>query len=126
MNRKISQQIAFTLFRIFGLLVVVILFSILGFIVVNGIQVINWEFLTTAPKDGMTAGGIFPAIVGTFYLIVGSLLIAFPLGVMSAVYTNEYAGRGWIVKIIRMMTNNLAGIPSIVFGLFGMALFVNK
>ncbi|MDD2983412.1 MAG: phosphate ABC transporter permease PstA [Crocinitomicaceae bacterium] len=126
MNRKISQQIAFTLFRIFGLLVVVILFSILGFIVVNGIQVINWEFLTTAPKDGMTTGGIFPAIVGTFYLIVGSLLIAFPLGVMSAVYTNEYAGRGWIVKIIRMMTNNLAGIPSIVFGLFGMALFVNK
>lgn len=126
MNRKISQQIAFTLFRIFGLLVVVILFSILGFIVVNGIQVINWEFLTTAPKDGMTSGGIFPAIVGTFYLIIGSLLIAFPLGVMSAVYTNEYAGRGWIVKIIRMMTNNLAGIPSIVFGLFGMALFVNK
>lgn len=126
MNRKISQQIAFTLFRIFGLLVVVILFSILGFIVVNGIQVINWEFLTTAPKDGMTAGGIFPAIVGTFYLIVGSLLIAFPLGVMSAIYTNEYAGRGWIVKVIRMMTNNLAGIPSIVFGLFGMALFVNK
>ncbi len=126
MNRKISQQIAFTLFRIFGLLVVVILFSILGFIVFNGIQVINWEFLTTAPKDGMTAGGIFPAIVGTFYLIVGSLLIAFPLGVMSAIYTNEYAGRGWIVKVIRMMTNNLAGIPSIVFGLFGMALFVNK
>lgn len=126
MNRKISQQIAFTLFRIFGLLVVIILFSILGFIVVNGIQVINWEFLTTAPKDGMTSGGIFPAIVGTFYLIIGSLLIAFPLGVMSAVYTNEYAGRGWIVKIIRMMTNNLAGIPSIVFGLFGMALFVNK
>lgn len=126
MNRKISQNIAFTLFRIFGLLVVIILFSILGFIVVNGIQVINWEFLTSYPEEGMTSGGIFPAIVGTFYLIVGSLLIAFPLGVMSAIYTNEYAGKGWIVKVIRMMTNNLAGIPSIVFGLFGMALFVNK
>lgn len=126
MNKRIKQQIAFALFKVFGLLVVAILFSILGFIVVNGIQVINWDFLTTAPTDGMTSGGIFPAIIGTVYLIIGSLLFAVPLGVMSAIYTNEYAGKGWIVRFIRMMTNNLAGIPSIVFGLFGMALFVNK
>src|SRR5690554_5099062 len=126
MNKRIKQQIAFALFKVFGLMVVAILFSILGFIVVNGIQVINWGFLTTAPTDGMTSGGIFPAIVGTVYLIIGSLLFAVPLGVMSAIYTNEYAGKGWIVRFIRMMTNNLAGIPSIVFGLFGMALFVNK
>lgn len=126
MNKKISQRIAFSLFKIFGLLVVGILFSILGFIIFNGIRVVNWEFLTTFPKEGMTSGGIFPAIVGTFYLIVGSLLFAFPLGVMSAIYTSEYAGNGWVVRFIRMMTNNLASIPSIVFGLFGMSLFVNK
>lgn len=125
-NKKLSQQIAFATFKLFGLLVAGVLFSILGFIVVNGMKVINWQFLTTFPKEGMTSGGIFPAIVGTFYLIIGSLLFAFPLGVMSAVYTQEYAGNNWVVRIIRMMTNNLASIPSIVFGLFGMSLFVNK
>lgn len=126
MSKKISQQIAFFIFRGFGLLVIGILFSILGFIIFNGVKVINWEFLTSFPEDGMTSGGILPAIIGTFCLIIGSLVFAFPLGVMSAIYTNEYAGKGWIVRFIRMMTNNLASIPSIVFGLFGMALFVNK
>ena len=101
------------------------MFCILGFIIYKGIGVISWEFLTTAPKDGMTAGGIWPAIVGTFYLMIGSALFAFPVGVMSGIYMNEYAPKGWIVRFIRMMTNNLSGIPSIVFGLFGMALFVN-
>ncbi|MCO6495213.1 MAG: phosphate ABC transporter permease PstA [Bacteroidetes bacterium] len=126
MNKKIKQNIAFFVFRLFSLLIVGVLISILGFIAINGIQVIDWEFLTTAPKEGMTEGGIFPAIVGTFYLVVGSLIFAVPLGVMSAIYTVEYAGNGRIVRFIRMMTNNLASIPSIVFGLFGMALFVNK
>ncbi len=126
MNKKIKQQIAFWVFRLFSVLIVGILLSILGFIIFNGIQVINWEFLTTAPREGMTAGGIFPAIVGTFYLVIGSLIFAVPLGVMSAIYTIEYAGNGKVVRFIRMMTNNLASIPSIVFGLFGMALFVNK
>lgn len=126
MNKKISEFVAFSIFRLFGIIVVGILCSILGFIIYNGIKVINWEFLTTYPKEGMTSGGIFPAIVGTCYLIIGSMLFAFPLGVMSAIYTNEYGGQSWIVRLIRMMTNNLASIPSIVFGLFGMALFVNK
>ena len=125
MNKKLSEQIAFWLFRILGIMVVGILFWILGFIVYNGIGVISWEFLTTAPTEGMTSGGIFPAIVGTLCLVVGSMIVAFPLGVMSAIYTNEYAGNGWIVSFIRIMTNNLSSIPSIVFGLFGMALFVN-
>ncbi len=126
MNKKTSQKIAFLTFRILGIIVIAILFWILGFIVYNGIGVINWKFLTTEPTDGMTAGGIFPAIVGTLSLVAGSMIIAFPLGVMSAIYTQEYAGRGWIVRFIRVMTSNLASIPSIVFGLFGMALFVNK
>jgi phosphate ABC transporter, permease protein PstA len=125
-NRKhFSQSIAFGTFRFLSLMVAGILFAILGFIIYKGIGVINWEFLTTAPTDGMTAGGIWPAIVGTFYLMVGSALFAFPVGVMSGIYMNEYAPRGWVVRFIRVMTNNLSGIPSIVFGLFGMALFVN-
>ena len=125
LNKNTKQKIAFVVFRILGLLVVGILFWVLGFIIYNGIGVISWEFLTTAPSDGMTAGGIFPAIIGTLCLIAGSVLFAFPLGIMSAIYTNEYAGNGLVIKIIRVMTNNLSGIPSIVFGLFGMALFVN-
>ena len=125
MNKKTSQRIAFMIFRLLGIVVVAILFWILGFIVVNGIGVISWEFLTSAPTDGMTAGGIFPAIVGTLCLVLGSVIIAFPLGVMSAIYTTEYAGNGYVIRFIRVMTNNLGSIPSIIFGLFGMALFVN-
>lgn len=125
MNKRLSQRIAFIVFKALSYLVVGILIWILGFIVYNGISVISWEFLTTSPSEGMTAGGIFPAIMGTLYLVIGSMLFAFPLGVMSAIYTSEYAGTGWVVKFMRVMTNNLASIPSIVFGLFGMALFVN-
>lgn len=126
MDKQISQKIAFMLFRILGLFVVGILFWILGFLIYNGLSVISWEFLTTGPSDGMTKGGISPAIIGTLLLVVGSMLFAFPLGVMSAIYSIEYAGNNWFVKFTRIMTNNLASIPSIVFGLFGMVLFVNK
>ncbi|MDH6533790.1 phosphate ABC transporter permease PstA [Parabacteroides sp. 52] len=125
MNKRVKQKIAFTVFRILGLVVAGILLWILGFIIYNGIGVISWDFLTTAPAEGMTTGGIFPAIVGTLWLIAGSVVFAFPIGVMSAIYMNEYAGNGWVVRFIRIMTNNLGSIPSIVFGLFGMALFVN-
>ncbi len=125
MDKKTTQKIAFWTFRGLGLLVVGILCWILGFIVWNGAEAISWEFLTTAPAEGMTAGGIFPAIVGTLCLVAGSIVFAFPLGVMAGIYINEYAGNGWIVRLIRVMTNNLGSIPSIVFGLFGMALFVN-
>jgi phosphate transport system permease protein len=125
-GKRVSQTVMFFLFRLMSYVVVGILFSIIGFIVIKGIGVINWEFLTTAPEDGMTKGGIFPAIVGTFYLVVGSMLVAFPIGVMSGIYMSEYASNKHIKRIIRVMTNNLGGIPSIVFGLFGMALFVNR
>lgn len=88
-------------------------------------EALSWDFLTKAPEDGMTKGGIFPAIVGTLYLVIGSSLFSFPIGIMSGIYMNEYAKNGWIVKLIRIMTNNLSSVPSVVFGLFGMALFVN-
>lgn len=119
------QKIMFACFRMLSYGVALLLFFILGFILVKGIGVINWEFLTEAPTEGMTKGGIWPAIVGTFYLMIGSALFSFPIGVMSGIYMNEYAPQGKLVAFIRMMTNNLAGIPSIVFGLFGMAFFVN-
>src|SRR5699024_4844056 len=126
MNRKLSQFIAFSLFKLLGILVVGILFWILGFIIYNGIEVISWEIISSAPTDGMTAGGIFPAIVGTLALIVGSMLFAFPLGVMSAIYTSEYLAEGRIARLISIMTNNLGCVPSIVFGRVGMTLFVNE
>jgi len=125
-GKRIAQASMFSIFRLMSLIVVLILFSIIGFIVYRGIGAISWEFLTAEPTEGMTGGGIFPAIVGTFYLVIGSMLVAFPIGVMSGIYMNEYAKNNGLVKLIRIMTNNLGGIPSIVFGLFGMALFVNK
>lgn len=125
-SKKISEFIAFSLFRAISFMVVAILFVILAFIVVRGIKVINWEFLTSMPKEGMTGGGILPAIVGTFCLVIGSMLFAFPVGVLSGIYINEYLKDSWFKRFLRSMTNNLAGVPSIVFGLFGMALFVNK
>jgi phosphate transport system permease protein len=126
MSRKqLIQKIAFTSFGLISLLVVGILFSILGFIAYRGISVISWEFLTAMPEDGMTKGGIFPAIVGTASLVLGSMIFAFPIGILSGIYTSEYLKDSWFKRFIRVMTNNLSGIPSIVFGLFGMALFVN-
>lgn len=122
--KRRSQGIAFGIFRLLSLCIVLVLFAIVGFIIYKGIGVVDWQFITSAPTDGMTGGGIWPAIVGTFYLMVGSALFAFPVGVMSGIYMNEYAPKGKLVRFIRVMTNNLSGIPSIVFGLFGMALFV--
>lgn len=124
-RKRVTQTLVFGLFKALSAFIVLILFYILGFILIKGAGVISWDFLTEPPTDGMTSGGILPAIVGTFYLMVGSALFAFPVGVMSGIYMNEYAPKGRVVNFIRMMTNNLAGIPSIVFGLFGMAFFVN-
>lgn len=124
-RKRLTQDIIFLIFKMMSFFIVLILVGILSFIVYKGAGVINWEFLTTGPSDGMTKGGIFPAIVGTVYLMAGSALFAFPVGIMSGVYMSEYATNGKVIKFIRIMTNNLSGIPSVVFGLFGMALFVN-
>lgn len=123
--RRVEQNMVFWIFRLMALMVVMTLVWILGFLIIKGMGSISWEFLTSMPEDGMTKGGILPAIVGTLCLVAGSMIFAFPLGVMSGIYINEYAPNNWVVKFIRIMTNNLSSIPSIVFGLFGMALFVN-
>ena len=126
MDKLIKEKIAFWIFRLLSVFVIGILLWILGFIFIRGFSVLSWDFITKMPEDGMTKGGIYPAIVGTFTLIIGSMLFAFPIGVMAGIYMNEYVKDGRWKRFIKLMTNNLAGIPSIVFGLFGMALFVNK
>lgn len=96
---------------------------ILYFMVSRGWRAISWEFLTQAPRDSMTAGGIWPCIVGTICLCLMTILVALPIGISSAIYLNEYATQGKAVRLIRLGINNLAGVPSIVFGLFGLAFF---
>ncbi len=124
-KKRVIQKVAFSIFGAVSFLVVAMLFIILGFIIFKGIRVISWEFLTAMPDQGMTKGGIFPAIVGTACLMAGSMIFAFPVGVLSGIYINEFLKDSFFKRFVRMMTDNLAGIPSIVFGLFGMALFVN-
>jgi phosphate transport system permease protein len=123
-GRKSIQKIMFTLLRVAaainGLALVVIVF----FLVKNGWRAINWTFLTQAPTDSMTKGGILPCIVGTLCLSLGAIAVALPIGVASAIYLHEYARPGRIVRVIRLGINNLAGVPSVVFGLFGLAFFV--
>lgn len=125
MSKQLKEKIAFWIFRILSLCVLLILFWILEFIFSRGFHMLNWKFLTAMPEDGMTKGGIFPAIVGTLCLVAGSMIVAFPIGVMAGIYLNEYMRDSFFKRFIKLMTANLAGIPSIVFGLFGMALFVN-
>jgi phosphate transport system permease protein len=92
--------------------------------IINGSSAISWEFLTQAPSQAGKAGGIFPAIVGTFYLMLGTIIFALPVGVMAGIYLTEYARDNWLTRIINLAIVNLAGVPSIVYGLFGLGIFV--
>ncbi len=125
MDKKLVQKIVFAIFGFVTLLVSVISLGVVFYVVINGLPMISWQFLTDIPRNGMTEGGIFPAILGTLVLILGSSLFAFPIGILAGIYVHEYAKDNWFKQLTRLMTNNLAGVPSIVFGLFGMALFVN-
>ncbi|MCC5910427.1 MAG: phosphate ABC transporter permease PstA [Clostridiaceae bacterium] len=124
MNKQLKEKIAFSILTFTMLLVVVPTVLIIGFIVYKGIGTISWEFLTAMPRKGMTEGGIFPAIVGTLYLVLGTIAFALPLGIGSAIYLTEYATHGKLYKLIRLAILNLAGVPSVVYGLFGLGLFV--
>lgn len=120
----IMQATGFILVRSGTMIVIASLLAILGFIFIKGFSALSWEFLGEMPRNEMTAGGIFPAIAGTFYLMLGSSLLSIPVGVITAIYLTEYARSPKIVKIIRLGINNLAGVPSVIFGLFGLSLFV--
>jgi phosphate transport system permease protein len=123
-QRKIMQGILFGLFKFSAAINAVALLIIIYFLVSRGWTAINWTFLTQPPTDSMTKGGILPCIVGTLCLSLGAILVAFPIGVASAIYLHEYARPGRLLRLIRLGINNLAGVPSIVFGLFGLAFFV--
>jgi len=123
-RRKCTQEVWFGLFRGAVAINGLALFIIVGYMVYYGLPAISWDFLTGQPTEGGLAGGIFPCIVGTFYLSIGSMGLALPLGVAAAIYLHEYAMPGPFMRIIRLCINNLAGVPSVVFGLFGMAFFV--
>lgn len=122
--RYFKQNVFFTLVRASALIITLALGGIILYIFVNGISAISWEFITRPPTDAMTKGGIMPAILGTIYLTIGAIAIGLPLGVASAIYLTEYAKQGRIIRLIKVGINCLAGVPSVVFGLFGLGFFV--
>lgn len=122
--RRLVQSGVFSLFRAAAVMNAIVLLIVVGFLLYHGWRAINWTFLTQAPTDSMTKGGIMPCIVGTFLLSLGAMLVAFPWGIATAVYLLEYARPGPVLRLIRLGISNLAGVPSVVFGLFGLAFFV--
>ena len=124
MDRYQVQRIGFILLGLVAVAVVIPILLVVGTIVVRGIGAISWEVLTAMPRDGMKAGGIFPAIIGTLLLALGTAVVAIPVGVGGAIYLSEYARDTWLTRVIRLAIINLAGIPSVVYGLFGLGLFV--
>jgi len=112
------------LIKLMTLVAIIPVFLIIGYIIYTGVPAISWSFLTEMPSDGMRAGGIFPAIVGTLWLTLGTIIVAVPFGILTGVYLVEYAKDNLLTRIINLTIINLAGIPSIIYGLFGMALFV--
>ncbi|MFQ5721857.1 MAG: phosphate ABC transporter permease PstA [Candidatus Aminicenantales bacterium] len=125
MKKKIIEFLGFFTLRVCIYLVLAILIIFLYDIGSKGAEAINWEFLTQAPRRGMTAGGIFPAIMGTFLVTMVTAILAVPMGMFAAIYLNEYAHQTRITRFIRLSIRNLSGVPSIVYGLFGVILFVN-
>jgi phosphate transport system permease protein len=124
-KRVRSERAWFWLLRLINLGIVGILVVIIWFLFQRGLtRALSWKFLTEMPRQGMTEGGILPAIVGTLLLTLISMIVALPMGIGTAIYLNEYGRDGWLKRVIHLATNNLAGVPSVVFGLFGMALFV--
>ncbi len=123
-RRKVVQGAMFGIFKICAAANGIALAIMLYFLVSRGWRAINWTFLTQPPIDSMTKGGILPCIVGTLCLSIGAIAVALPIGVASAIYLHEYARPGRVVRLIRLAINNLAGVPSVVFGLFGLAFFV--
>ncbi|KPL71473.1 phosphate ABC transporter permease [Ornatilinea apprima] len=119
-----KEKIGFAALTAISTLTVLPIIAILIYILIQGMPVINWEFITGLPREGMRAGGIFPAIVGTFYLTIGTALFSIPPGIAAAIYLSEYAGDNRWTRAIRIAMVNLAGIPSVVYGLFGLGVFV--
>lgn len=123
-NRHAVQRIGFSLITIVAIITVLPIVGTVIYILFKGGSAISLEFLTGFPHDGMRAGGILPAIIGTLYLTIGTAVFSVPLGIAAAIYLSEYAKENQWTRIIRLAIINLAGIPSVVYGLFGLGLFV--
>lgn len=123
-NPYLTQRIAFALLLAATLLIIIPVGLILVIIIQKGLPAISWQFLTDIPRQGMRSGGIFPAIVGTVYLVTGSIVFALPIGLLAAIYLSEYSRDNILNRLIKLSIVNLAGVPSVVYGLFGLALFV--
>lgn len=124
MSRQQSQRLARILITIGAAVAIIPIIIVITFLIINGLEAISWEFLTQPPRNGMTEGGIMPAILGTILLTLGTAIAAIPLGVGAAIYLAEYARDTKFTRAIRLAIVNLAGIPSIVYGLFGLGIFV--
>ncbi|MBK8047153.1 MAG: phosphate ABC transporter permease PstA [Anaerolineales bacterium] len=124
MTRQQTHRIAITVMTIVSAIVVIPIIMVIGYVIWMGISAVNWEFLTQAPRNGMTEGGIMPAIVGTVILTLGTAIVSMPLSIATAIYLAEYAGDNRVTRWVRLAMVNLAGIPSIVYGLFGLGAFV--
>lgn len=123
-NTQRTQKIAFFFLFLATLSVILPVGLIIVIIIQKGLPAINWQFLTDIPRQGMRAGGIFPAIVGTLYLVIGAIIFALPIGLLASIYLSEYAKDNFLTRMIKLAIVNLAGVPSVVYGLFGLALFV--
>jgi len=123
-TQRVKQALAFFTIGMLSLSIVAPAVLIVYFVTARGLPAMSWEFISAMPRDGMTAGGIFPAIAGSLGLVIVTMVIAMPVGVLGAVYLAEYARQGPLVRAIRIAIMNLAGVPSIVYGLFGMGVFV--
>ncbi len=124
MNRNLAQRLGFSLLTLMSFITVLPILLIIAFVITQGAPAISWEFITAMPFNGMRSGGIWPAIVGTFYLTLGTAIFSVPLGVAAAIYLSEYASDNTLTRLIRLAIINLSGIPSVVYGLFGLGLFV--
>jgi len=123
-NRHFTERFGFGFLTLLAVLTVTPIVGVIIYILIQGAPAISWEFLSGFPREGMRAGGILPAIVGTLYLTIGTAIFSVPLGVAAAIYLSEYASETGLTRLIRIAIINLAGIPSVVYGLFGLGLFV--
>ena len=122
--RHLKQNLWYSILLFLSIIVISFVFGIIIYLFVKGGPALSWEFISQKPSAGMREGGILPAILGTLYLIIGTVIIALPIGVFSAIYLNEYARKNRLTRIIRLSIINMSGVPSVVFGLFGLGFFV--
>lgn len=123
-KKKLIQRAFYVLLLFCTLIVVLFVFGIIVYLIIKGGSALTWEFITQKPSGGMKEGGISTVIIGTLFLVLGTIIFSLPIGILSAVYLNEYAKKNRLTRLIRLSIVNMAGVPSVVFGLFGLGFFV--